>query len=154
MIFLDNISSEIISVQPEMQRRNNPYYRFQWDYGSTSSHDEIIKCCFSACAHACQLLQLCLTVCDLMRLWLTRFLRPWDFPGKNTGVSSHALLQGIFPTQCLNSGLQHCKWILYLLSHKGSSRILERVAYPFSRGSSQARNRTGVSCKETSSRVS
>ena len=28
-----------------------------------------------------------------------RFLCPWDFPGKNAGVGSHFLLQGIFPTQ-------------------------------------------------------
>ena len=28
-----------------------------------------------------------------------------DFPGKNTGVGYHALLQGIFPTQGLNHGL-------------------------------------------------
>ena len=27
---------------------------------------------------------------------------PWDFPGENTGVGCHALLQGIFPTQGLN----------------------------------------------------
>ena len=27
----------------------------------------------------------------------TRFLYPWDFPGKNTGVGCHFLLQGIFP---------------------------------------------------------
>ena len=31
-----------------------------------------------------------------------RLLRPWDFPGKNAGVGSHFLLQGIFPTQGLN----------------------------------------------------
>ena len=31
--------------------------------------------------------------------------RPWDSPGKNTGVGSHALLQGIFPTQGSNSSL-------------------------------------------------
>ena len=36
--------------------------------------------------------------------------------------------------------------ILYHLRHQGSPRILEWVAYPFSRGSSQLRNRTGVSC--------
>ena len=29
-------------------------------------------------------------------------LCPWDSPGKNTRVSSHSLLQGIFPTQGLN----------------------------------------------------
>ena len=41
------------------------------------------------------------------------FLCPWDFPGKNTGVGCHFLLQGIFLTQGLNSILLHCKWILY-----------------------------------------
>ena len=29
----------------------------------------------------------------------TRLLCPWDSPGKNTGVGSHFLLQGIFPTR-------------------------------------------------------
>ena len=29
----------------------------------------------------------------------TRFLCPWDFPGKNTSVGCHFLLQKIFPTQ-------------------------------------------------------
>jgi len=37
-------------------------------------------------------------------------------------------------------------WILYQMSHKGSPQILDWIAYPFSRGSSQPRNRTGVSC--------
>ena len=63
-------------------------------------------------------------------------------PGKNTGVSCHALLQGIVPTQGLNPGLPHCGWIFYNLSHQGSPRILECVAYPFSRGPSRPRNRT------------
>ena len=127
-----------------------------------------------------------------------------DSPGKNTGVSSHALLQGIFSAQRLNPGLLHCRWILYCLSRQlaldythiynwagflggsvvkepacqcrrayvvcyfscvwhcvmlwtvrglpGSSvhgillaRILQWVAIPSSRGSSQARNWTHVS---------
>ena len=55
-------------------------------------------------------------------------------------------LQGIFPTQGSNPGLLHCRKILYQLSHKGSPRILERVAYPFSSGSSCPRNQTRVSC--------
>ena len=32
----------------------------------------------------------------------TRFLCPWDFPGKSTGVGCHFLLQGIFLTQGSN----------------------------------------------------
>ena len=71
---------------------------------------------------------------------------PWNSPGQNTGVGSLSLLQGIFPTQGLNSGIPHCRWILCQLSHKGSPRILEWVSYPFSRGSPWPRNRTGVSC--------
>ena len=66
-------------------------------------------------------------------------------PGKNTGVGCQALLQGIFPTQRSNTGLSHCRQILDHLSHQGSPRILEWVAYPSSRGSSRSRNWTGVS---------
>ena len=55
-------------------------------------------------------------------------------------------LQGIVPMQGLNPGLPHCGQMLYHLSHQGSPRILQWVAYPFSRGSSQPRNRTRVSC--------
>ena len=54
--------------------------------------------------------------------------RPWNSPHQNTGVGSHSLLQGIFPTQGSNPGLPHRRWILYQLSHKGSPRILEWVA--------------------------
>ena len=39
-------------------------------------------------------------------------LRPWDSPGKNTGVGCHFLLQGIFPTQGSNPGLPHCRQML------------------------------------------
>ena len=42
----------------------------------------------------------------------TRLLHPWDFPGKNTGVGCHFLLQEIFPTQGLNLGLWQCKQTL------------------------------------------
>ena len=68
------------------------------------------------------------------------FNSPWSPPSQNTGVGSLSLLQGIFPTQRSNTGLLHCRQILYQLSHQGSPRILEWVAYPFSRGSSQHRN--------------
>ena len=50
----------------------------------------------------------------------TRLLCPWNSPGKNTRVSCHFLLQGIFPTQGSNLGLLHCRQILYHLSHQGS----------------------------------
>ena len=47
----------------------------------------------------------------------TKLLRPWDFPGKSTGLGCHFLLQGIFPTQGSNSGLPHCRQTLYRLSN-------------------------------------
>ena len=71
---------------------------------------------------------------------------PWNSPGQDTWVGSLSLLQGIFPTQGLNPGFLHCGQILYQLSHKGSPRILEWVAYPFSSGSSWPRSWTGISC--------
>ena len=80
---------------------------------------------------------------------------PWNSPGQNTGVGSLSLLQGIFLAQGSNPGLPHCRQILYLLSHKGSPRVLEWVAYPFSRGPSQPRNQTCIAggfftnCTET-----
>ena len=58
------------------------------------------------------------------------FVTPWtvaarpictcNSSGQNSGVCSCSLLQGIFPTPGINSGLLHCKQILYLLSHQGS----------------------------------
>ena len=38
--------------------------------------------------------QSCQTLCDPHGLY-----SPWNSPGQNTGVGSHSLLQGIFPTQ-------------------------------------------------------
>ena len=68
---------------------------------------------------------------------------PWNSPGQTTGMGSRSLLQGIFPTQGLNPGLPHCRQILYQLSHKGNSRILEWVAYHSSSRSFWPTNPTG-----------
>ena len=98
------------------------------------------------CAMLCLVTQLCLTLCNPVDCsWPGSFVHGGS-PGKNIGVGCHAFLQEIFPTQGSNPGLPHCRWILYQLSHQGSPRILEWVAYPFSRGSSRPRNRTRVSC--------
>ena len=71
---------------------------------------------------------------------------PWNSPDQNTRVGSLSLLQEIFPTQGSNPGLLQCRQILYPLSHKGSPRILDWVAYPCSSASYWPRNRTRVSC--------
>ena len=54
-----------------------------------------------------------------------------DSPGKNTGVDYHALLQGIFPTQGLNPGLPHCRWIPYHLSHFREAHTNDKHATKF-----------------------
>ena len=49
--------------------------------------------------------------------------------GSQTGVVSHYLLQGNFPTQGSNLGLPHCRQILYHLSHQESSMYISRSWY-------------------------
>ena len=48
----------------------------------------------NAAAAAAASLQSCPTLCDPIDVWKpTRLPRPWDSPGKNTGVGCHFLLQ-------------------------------------------------------------
>ena len=84
--------------------------------------------------HKCLVAQWCLTLCDPMDCSPPGSHVHGGSPGKNTGVSCHALLQGIFPTQGSNPGLPHCRQVLYHLRKQGSTRILDWVAYLFSRG--------------------
>ena len=51
-----------------------------------------------------------------------------------TGVGSHSLLQGIFPTQESNTSLPRCRQILYRLSHQGSppGKLLYSFAFSLS----------------------
>ena len=62
-------------------------------------------------------------LCVTHRRQPTRLPRPWEYPGKNTGVGCHFLLQGSFLTQELNPGLPHCRQMLYPLSHQGSHHL-------------------------------
>ena len=50
-------------------------------------------------------IQLCPTMCNPVGCSLPGYSGPWDFPGKNTGVGCHFLLQGIFPAPGLNPRL-------------------------------------------------
>ena len=62
--------------------------------------------------------QLCPTLCDPMDCSPPGSSVHGDSPNKNTGVGCHIRLQGILPTQGMNPGLLHCRWILYHLSHQ------------------------------------
>ena len=77
------------------------------------------------------------------------FVTPWTIQSmefsRPYGVGSYSLLQGIFLAQGSNQYLPHFKWSLYHLSHQGSPRTLEWIAYPFTSRSSQPTSRTGVS---------
>ena len=74
---------------------------------------QLLLCC-------CVLTKLCLTLLRPHRLQPTSLLRPRDFPGKNTGLGCHFLLQGIFPTQGWNPHLLHWQADSLPLSHQGS----------------------------------
>ena len=81
-----------------------------------------------------------LVVLLLSCVWF--FATPWTvacqaplsmrFPGKNTGVGCHFLLQGIFPTQGSKLHLLHCWWILYRWATKEAplQPLLVRKTYP------------------------
>ena len=81
-------------------------------------------------------------VCPFMSDYLQLYrlahqlLCPWVFPDKNTGVSCHFLLQGIFLTQGWNLcllHLLHCRWTLYCLRHWGSPSYHNKFSeYPSS----------------------
>ena len=63
--------------------------------------------------------QSCPTLLRPHELQPARFLCPWDFPGKNTRVGCHFLLQEI-PSQGSNPGLLHWQADSLSLSHLGS----------------------------------
>ena len=83
-----------------------------------------------------------------------RFLCPWDFPGKNTGVGCHFLCQ-CMKMKSESEVAQSCPTLCDPMdcSPPGSSvhgilqaRTLEWVAIPSSRGSSRPRDQTKVCC--------
>ena len=51
--------------------------------------------------------------------WTVARQAPLSLGILQAGVGCHALLQGIFPTQGSDPGLQHCRWIHYHLRHWG-----------------------------------
>ena len=60
-------------------------------------------------------------------LWPTRCLCPQDFPGSNTRMGCHFLLQGIFQTHRSNLGLLHCRQTLYPLTQPYCMQIIMEI---------------------------
>ena len=77
---------------------------------------EVPVCC-------CLAAKLCLTLLQLYRLQPSGLLCPRNFPGKNSGVGSHFLLQGIFPTQGSNPRFLRWQVDSLPLSHQQSSQL-------------------------------
>ena len=69
-----------------------------------------------------ELLQSSPTLCDPMNCCLPGSFCPWDFPGKNTEVGCHLLLQRIFSTQGLNWPFLHWQAESLPWSHLGSPK--------------------------------
>ena len=84
-------------------------------------------------------------LCSFSILFQTLVSSAWKtFPNLQTSFKSGNLPS---PGDLPNSGIKlrslpHCRQILYQLSHQGSPRILEWVAFSFSSGPSQPRDRT------------
>ena len=53
--------------------------------------------CVCVCVCVCTRAQVCLTLRNPYGLQPTRLCCPWGFPGKNTAVGCHFLLQRILP---------------------------------------------------------
>ena len=67
----------------------------------------------------------------------TSLLCPWEFSRQEYWSGLPCPAPGDLPNSGVKPRSPHCRQILYHLSHQGSPRTLEWVAYPFSRGSSQ-----------------
>ena len=67
--------------------------------------------------------QSCMTLCDPMDYTAHEILQARILEWEPPEYWSLSLLQGIFPNQGSNSGLLHCRRMLYQLSHKESPKI-------------------------------
>ena len=103
-----------------------------------------LQCCISLRCGANRFSYTCYPCCLFSRVWF--FVTPWtvahgllsprDYPGKNTGVGCHALLQGIFPTQGLNTGIKPTSLMSPALANSffTTSTIWEAVSTPKQEG--------------------
>ena len=86
-----------------------------------------LYCCVHAQLLSC--VRLFVTPARGHRLQPARLRCPWGFSRQDTGAGSHALLQGIFPTQGWSPGLPRWGWILYCLSHLSYLSRKGRIVY-------------------------
>ena len=75
--------------------------------GKPSEPERTSNTDFSRCLHHACVCSVISNSFDPMECSPPRFLCPWHFPGKTTGVDCHFLLQGIFLTEGSNPPLLH-----------------------------------------------
>ena len=114
--YLRSLQQSEKTLDPDTFHLLSPFVHPQlyWKHTVTRESGCSIQICYCLVTKWCQML------CDPMACNPTGSFRPWDFPGKNTGMGCHFLLEGIFPTQGSNLRLLHWQAYSLLLSHLGS----------------------------------
>ena len=118
ILFLSLKVSELFSVS----KNNQSLFlslSISLTHAHTHSHTHTHLSCYSTLFVVVLVVKSCWTL-QPHRLQPARLLCSWDFPGKNTGVVCHFLLQGIFLTQGSNPCLLLCQADSFALSHQGS----------------------------------
>ena len=102
-------------IQLNTRKTNNPIKKWEKDLNRHFSKEDIQmtnkhmkRCSSSLIIKWSEVTQSCLILCDPMDCSQPGSSIHGIFPGKNTAMGSHFLLQ-IFPTQVLNPSLPHCK---------------------------------------------
>ena len=94
-------------------------YRAEVITGKISAPYLEVSCRSSDCCCCCLVTKSCPTLLRSYGLQPARLLCPQDFPGTDTGVGCHFLLQGILLTQGLNPCLWHLQLGSLSLCHQG-----------------------------------
>ena len=83
-----------------------------WGIGCDATNPEAVKRVFDIKRREDSKALICLVDSEGRLQRYVRNVPSVAWPGKNTGVGCHFLLQGIFPTQGSNPGLQYCRQML------------------------------------------
>ena len=119
-------ASQAICILWTVISAHTPFYSYSCfalvvQESSLSMHEELVAVPPSApLAHAIKCVWVLSHVLLFATPWTRALLCPWNFPGENTGVGCHSLLQGIFPTQVSNPSLLHWQADSLPLSNLGS----------------------------------
>ena len=118
-LIYESSSNSIIILQLSMPLKNRDNNSDEWNEALKSSPQPLFQPPLSVTL-VCYLVAQCPTLCDLMDCSPPGSSIHGHFPGKNTGVGCHFLLQGIFLTQGWNPCLLYWQVGFLPLSHWGS----------------------------------